>query len=252
MYVRQVDVASNRRLNYCHGMRAPGMIYNVCHPILRLLRTNRWIIRRIFGVRVPKGMAVQFDPTTVLLAHALQQIATDEDNASFEVGIGQGALISLSLAGTYPLVISGIDCSAERVETSRQLAEFNGIDAEYFESDLFSNVPNEARFDLIFFNPPYVPTEVGRQLQLTSRLEVDGDQMWDGGEDGTAVLREFLRQAPRFLEPRGRILFGVQNIFVSDEQVLAAISDSELIMLERIKKRFVPSTVYVLAKDDAS
>ena len=227
-------------------MRVKRLIYDVCHPLLKVLRTNRTVIRLIFGVRVPRGVPVQFDPTTVLLKHALQQIVTPDDRVALELGIGQGAMVGLSLALGKGIRIDGVDCSPQRVLSSCEVAKFNGVEAHFFQSDLFSNVSPERRYDLIFFNPPYVPTAIGRQLKLTRRLQIDGDQVWDGGSDGTTVLREFLRQSRGFLSSAGRVVFGVQPLFVPEDKVREVIAGSELRLIQRVTKRFVPSVVYVL------
>jgi release factor glutamine methyltransferase len=231
-------------------MPLKNLAYHVGHPLLGLLRSNHFVIRRLFGVRIPREVAVQFDPTTVALARELLREITEEDTTALEMGIGTAALISLSLMKRTRLRIDGVDCSPSRVATAQAVAEYNGLPARFWQSDLFSSVPDDARYDLTFFNPPYVPTQWGRDLKLTARLHVDGDQMWDGGEDGTSVLRSFLRQAPRFLSPRGRIVFGVQNLFVSDELISRAITESGCRLLHRHRRRLVPACVYVVAPQE--
>ncbi len=227
-------------------MRLSRLAYSVCHPLLGLLRSNRLIIRRAFGVKIPRGIAVQYDPTTLILAHTLAAHATAQDHAALEMGIGTAALLSLSLAKRSSLRMEGVDCSAARVASSQAVAEFNGIAANFRVSDLFSTIESGTQFDLIFFNPPYVPTQVGRDLKLTERIGVDGDQMWDGGEDGTRVLRRFLREAHPFLSDRGRVIFGVQNLFVPDAVVQQVIADCGYQLIERCQRRFIPATAYVL------
>ena len=133
-------------------------LYDFCHPALRVLRSNRLIIRGLFGVRIPRRMHVQFDPTTILPDHVLRKVADDDDHTCLEVGIGQAALISLSVALRRPIDVVGVDCSTARVAQSRRIAQANAVAADFFTSDLFSAVPPDRRFDLIFFNPPYVPT----------------------------------------------------------------------------------------------
>jgi len=223
------------------------LAYSVTQPLLRKLRNNRTIIRQLFGVRTPRGVAVQFDPATVTLAHAVKQAGTEADRHSLEIGIGQGALISLAVSQKFKsLKIHGIDCSASRVESSQQVAAFNNIEATFYESNLFESVPASPQFDLIFFNPPYVPTAVGEGLQLTRRLQVDGDQVWDGGEDGCVVLRQFLAGAVDYLAPGGRIIFGVQPMFVPDSKVEEVVSETPLSIAQRVKRRFTPAVAYVL------
>lgn len=232
-------------------MRFKVAAYHCFHPVLRMLRNNRLIIRRLFGVKIPHNVSVQFDPTTVLLARALEETLTDTDRRALEIGIGQGALVGLCLVKAaekrgVELLLDGIDCSPSRVTSSGQVAACNKIEANFWLSDLFADVQAEQQYDLIFFNPPYVPTGVGNQLKLTERLQVDGDQVWDGGEDGTSVLRTFLQQSRQYLSPSGRVVFGVQDIFVPDQRIVEAVQDSELRICKRFKKRSIPSIVYIL------
>lgn len=229
-----------------------NLAYHVGHPLLGLVRSNHFLMRRLFGVRIPSDVSVQFDPTTVALARELLLEITDEDTTALEMGIGSAALISLSLMKRTKLRIDGVDCSPSRVATAQAVAKHNGLSAHFWQSDLFSAVPNDARYDLTFFNPPYVPTQWGRDLKLTARLHVDGDQMWDGGEDGTSVLRSYLRQSPHFLSPRGRIVFGVQNVFVPDELVSRAISECGCRLRHRHRRRLVPACVYVVAPQEVT
>jgi release factor glutamine methyltransferase len=233
-------------------MRLTLLAYRCVHPLLKMLRTNRAIIRRLFGVRIPRDTKVQFDPTTVLLSKTLGELLTEDDGRVLELGIGQGALVGLSLKRAarhrgWTLALDGIDCSAARVESSRKVAEYNHIDASFWVSDSFAEVPPLRQYDLIFFNSPYVPTRVGKALKLTQRLEVDGDQVWDGGADGTAILRRFLRESGARLSPRGRVVFGVQRIFVPDDLVAEVVAASQLRIEQRLTRRSIPSVVYVVS-----
>jgi release factor glutamine methyltransferase len=162
-----------------------------------------------------------------------------------EMGIGEGALVSLSLARSkVNLTIDGVDCSAARVNSSQQVADYNSIKVHFWQSDLFAQVPRDSSYDYIFFNPPYVPTHTGRTLRLTQRLEVDGDQMWDGGDDGACVLRAFLSQSQNYLATDGRVVFGVQEVFLPDKTVQKVVAEASLEVIEKIKRGWLPSTAY--------
>ncbi|MEM6799372.1 MAG: methyltransferase, partial [Planctomycetota bacterium] len=228
--------------------------YHLFHPVLRWVRSQPLLIRWLLGVRLPRGADVAFDPTTVLLARAARGLAKPEDESALEMGVGAGALVLLSLAldrakRGQPIAVAGCDCVPRRVESARAVASHNGVDAEVFESDLFDAVPTDRRFDLILFNPPYVPTAVGEELRMGTRL-TDERTMWDGGDDGLAVLRRFLAEAPAWLSPTGRVLFGVQHVFVSDEAVRRVIDASPMSLQQTYTRRSVPAEVYVVAPAD--
>ncbi len=67
----------------------------------------------------------------------------------------------------------------------------------------------KGRFDLILFNPPYIPTRP--EERISDWLEY----ALDGGEDGLEVAREFLIGAGSHLSKIGRILILIssRNIF---------------------------------------
>jgi release factor glutamine methyltransferase len=57
-------------------------------------------------------------------------------------------------------------------------------------------------FDLILFNPPYVPTSQEELSEATSSGDVI-KRAWCGGPRGRVVLDRFLKQLPRWLRPGG-------------------------------------------------
>lgn len=57
------------------------------------------------------------------------------------------------------------------------------------QSDLFENV--DKTFDVIFFNPPYVPSTEKNYVDL------------DGGETGNEVAEKFLESADKYLKDKG-------------------------------------------------
>lgn len=64
-------------------------------------------------------------------------------------------------------------------------------------TDLFSAFNPAFKFDLVLFNPPYVPTdddELERAL-----LTRDISAAWAGGADGRFVIDKFLTTLPQFL-----------------------------------------------------
>lgn len=227
------------------------LAYQLFHPVLRRARCSPVLIRGLFGLRTPAGADVNFDPTTVLLARAAAELATTEDRSALEMGIGPGALVSLSLGSRRrqaggEIKLTGCDCVARRVESAQRFAKHNSLEANFYQSDLFTAVPKGDPFDLILFNPPYVPTDVGEQLNMGTKL-TDERTMWDGGDDGLSVLRQFLSDAPPYLSGRGRLLFGVQHVFVSDAAVRKVIEDSPFDLQRTYDRRSIPAAVYVLA-----
>lgn len=102
-----------------------------------------------------------------------------------------------------------VDDDPAAVEASRANAARNGLrNVRALRSDLFERV--RGRFDLILFNPPYLPQGEGAgELFLYDELQARwrnvGFHAWDGGPDGRRVIDRFLGQFGRHLAPGGRL-----------------------------------------------
>jgi release factor glutamine methyltransferase len=123
-----------------------------------------------------------------------------------EVGTGSG-LISRELAKVSGVVATDINPHA--VLCARKA----GIDV--VRTDLFAGI--RGFFDLILFNPPYLPT------QPEERMDDWLEYALDGGESGRAVIERFARNIGDVLAPGGRILLLISSLTgLSDVQALFA------------------------------
>jgi len=138
-----------------------------------------------------------YDPAedTFLLLEAALLEANISDSA-IEIGCGR-ALISCELAKKVKSIIA-TDINPHAV----RLAKDRGINA--IRADLFRGL--KARFDLIIFNPPYLPTTIEEKL--------DGwiNFAFDGGENGKDIIYRFLEQVKDHLSPEGRSLLLISSL----------------------------------------
>lgn len=110
-----------------------------------------------------------------------------------DMGTGTG-ILALE-AAERGATVTAADIDPEAVETVKDAAEEQGLEVETVETDLFEKI--ESRFDLIVFNPPYLP---GKEID-------EEDRTWRGGEEGIELTERFLREAENYLEKNGRIVF---------------------------------------------
>jgi len=106
-----------------------------------------------------------------------------------DMGTGSG-ILALHAAKKAKKVLA-VDISRQAVENLRRLSLPN---IQVRRSDLFQNV--KERFDVILFNPPYLP----REPPL--------DPQWSGG---IGIINRFLSQARSRLRPGGRIFLLVSS-----------------------------------------
>ena len=81
-------------------------------------------------------------------------------------------------------------------------AREKGIDV--IQSDLFCGI--RCSFDLILFNPPYLPT------RPEERIDDWLEHALDGGLNGRAVIKRFSGQVNHVLAPGGRILLLISSL----------------------------------------
>lgn len=114
-----------------------------------------------------------------------------------EMGCGSGLISAVIKANTKANVI-GIDINPHAAKCSRK----NGV--EVIRGDLLSCI--KGLFDLMIFNPPYLPTEIGEREKGWINAALDG------GYDGRKVIYRFLEDAGRCLLPDGKILMLVSSL----------------------------------------
>lgn len=120
------------------------------------------------------------------------------------MGTGSGFLAELALEKTKE--VFAVDINPEAVEVCKK----KGINAHV--SDLFNNV-NE-KFDLIIFNPPYLPEE--RDYYGIKMTKEDFNYVNDialvGGKEGWETIDRFLKEAKNYLNKNGKVLLGFSSL----------------------------------------
>jgi len=115
-----------------------------------------------------------------------------------DMGTGSG-IQALAAAGKAGHVLA-VDINPKALEVAAANARLNKVrNVEFRQSDLYSNV--EGGFDLITFNPPYLPTE-----------DNIVDFALDGGDRGVEVIKKFIRESAAHLKPGGRLQFIVSSL----------------------------------------
>ncbi len=69
----------------------------------------------------------------------------------------------------------------------------------FVQASLFTALNQSAKFDLILFNAPYLPSEENEAESWIGRS-------WAGGANGRDVVDCFICEVPAHLKPSGRVL----------------------------------------------
>ncbi|MFZ3383932.1 MAG: HemK2/MTQ2 family protein methyltransferase [Candidatus Methanoperedens sp.] len=143
----------------------------------------------------------------LLAEAALDQIKDSE--RILEVGCGSG-IISAVIKNNTSARITGIDINPYAAACTKE----NGVEA--IRGNLLDCV--RGKFDLIIFNPPYLPTD---ELQRTKDWI---NIALDGGNDGREIINRFLADAVPHLLENGRILMLVSS-FTGIEEVKSKMKE---------------------------
>ncbi len=142
-----------------------------------------------------------YDPAEdsfLLVDAALKEVRSGE--RVLEVGTGSG-IVSLFVKDIADVVATDINPNAVRN------ARLNGV--QVVRTDLYNGICG--RFDLVIFNPPYLPTP--EEERLKSWL----NRAFDGGPTGRGEIARFLEDVDRILAPGGRVLTVISSLTGIDE-----------------------------------
>lgn len=126
-----------------------------------------------------------------------------------DIGTGSGAII-VSLLDYLPKAVGvGVDISNDALAVAKENAEKLGVKERvaFRQSDVFSRVPLEKKFDIIVSNPPYIPAADIATLARDVQQEPRG--ALDGGADGLDFYRRICAEAAEHLAADGLLAFEI-------------------------------------------
>lgn len=163
-------------------------------------------------------------PETELLVESLIKAArglkADGDVKILDIGTGSGAII-VSLLDYLPNAKGvGVDISVDALIVAEENSRRIGVRerAGFMQSDLFSRIPADKKFDIIVSNPPYIPAADIAGLAKDVQKEPRG--ALDGGADGLDFYRRIISEAMDHMADEGILAF---EVGINQAQVVAEL-----------------------------
>ena len=156
------------------------------------------------GVLIPRG------DTEVLVETILEKQQTEDFKFILDIGTGSGCIpVSLGHYGKFEKIMA-VDISQKALGYATKNAAENKISIDFYESDLFTNVPAEwkGKLDAIVSNPPYIPKKDIEEL-MTEVKDFEPMNALDGGEDGLDFYRAIVEQGREWLKDGGWLFFEI-------------------------------------------
>lgn len=142
--------------------------------------------------------------------------------AALDMCTGSGCLAILAALAFPQARVDAVDISADALAVARRNVRDYGLEErlQLHQGHLFQALP-ERRYQVIVCNPPYVnqgsmdalPDEYRREPQLALA----------GGADGMDLVREILRDAPRFLSEDGVLVLEIGHEHAHFAQAFPAL-----------------------------
>lgn len=178
---------------------------------------------------------------TFLLVNAID---IKKSERFFEIGTGTG-IISLFLAKKG---FDGVCCDINPIAVelvkknylTNQLKLLASLDIRL--GDMFNALSLDEKFDVIIFNPPYLPTEPDEYVGGSGWF----DKAVSGGVDGLSVTIGFLENVSGFLKEKGRAYFVFSSL--SDKEKLHKILDKNKLEYEVVSKNQFDDEVLFIYK----
>lgn len=139
---------------------------------------------------------------TALMLQALDLVDVGAGDRACDLGTGTG-ILGLALARRGARVVS-VDLNPRAARLARANAARNGLAGRVNVVRASLLAPLRGPFDLVVFNPPYLPVEG----ELAGELA----RAWEGGRGGIAWAPLFLAGLHRCLAPAGRALVVVSSL----------------------------------------
>jgi release factor glutamine methyltransferase len=176
-----------------------------------------WITGRVefcgVEIRVDPGVYVPRWQSERLARRAVERLPSN--GAAIDVCTGSGAIAKVLMTNRPDARVVASDIDQRAIAC----AAANGL--ETYRGDLLAPLPHEleGHVDVIVAVVPYVPTP---ELPLLQRdtFAFESTLSYDGGRDGSDILRRVVTDSPRFLHPGGALLLelgGKQADLLNDD-----------------------------------
>lgn len=158
-----------------------------------------------------------------------------KDILDLGTGVGLIALWVALKAPTSPKRVVATDISPKAIRCAKQNTTINQTEnVVVICSHLFSAFSKDTKFDIILFNPPYVPSKTDQFKKPKNWEEI----AWNGGAQGREIIDQFLQSFSNYLTDTGVALILHSSLNYPEKS--SKIAKSQGFHMEIISKKRLP------------
>ena len=138
----------------------------------------------------------------------------DVEESALVLDVGTGCGILGILAAEKAAYVVAVDVNPYAIRCAKKNSVHNNVRGKmaFIQSGLLTAFNENAKFDLILFNAPYLPSAECEEDSWMVRS-------WAGGINGRQVIDQFISQVPSHLKACGRILLMQSNLANAEETI---------------------------------
>ena len=154
--------------------------------------------------KVTHDVLIPRPETELLVTKGIEIIKEHNLKNVLDIGTGSGCIACMLAKHTNATVL-GVDISSDALRIALDNVTRLGINnrAVFRKSDLFSKIRGDEKFDMIISNPPYIP----KGTELEPELNHEPSVALFAEENGLALYRKIVYQAPEYLNEGGWLIF---------------------------------------------
>ncbi|MDG6228329.1 MAG: methyltransferase [Candidatus Thermoplasmatota archaeon] len=155
----------------------------------------------------------------------IESISINENQTVLEIGAGTG-IIALSCAQKGATVICSdinpyaVTLIQRNINENRDKLKGS---MEVRQGNLFQILNKDESFDIIIFNPPYLPTRLDEKVDDGGWFDI----AVDGGKTGLETTRKFLSMLPKYLKSQG-VGYYIFSTLADKKLLTTYIKDADL------------------------
>ena len=213
-----------------------GKRRDVLDEMIRRLKKNE-PIQYIIGVESFCGLTFEVNPSVLIPRPETQELVgwiagdCEEKEACriLDIGTGSGC-IPVSLAHRLPKAeVESWDISEDALQVARRNAERNGVEVLFRQKDVLKVSPDEARYDVIVSNPPYIAEKEKVDMEANVLDWEPSIALFVPDEDPLLFYRTIAQLGFSMLKEGGALYFEINRAYGQETiQMLEAMGYKEI------------------------